>query len=129
MIAEHEQQQARRRRVPAGCDEAAPAPDEAEGGGHVRRHSRPSTNVRHVSPFCSSSSRFPLALLLLLALLGASPLLTQAFQYKISDKYRETAKWSFTETYMYGSGKVRNHEATMVLLTAGPLCWEQTDLL
>lgn len=26
---------------------------------------------------------------------------------QISDKYAETAKWSFTETYMYGSGKVR----------------------
>ncbi len=43
--------------------------------------------------------------LLALALL---PALVGGFKYQIDDKYAETAKWSFTETYMYGSGKVGN---------------------
>ena len=33
--------------------------------------------------------------------------LGSAFKYKIQDTYYETGKWSFTETYMYGSHKVR----------------------
>jgi hypothetical protein len=31
----------------------------------------------------------------------------RAFKYHIQDDYRSTSKWSFTETYMYGSEKVR----------------------
>eukprot|EP00624_Nannochloropsis_granulata_P005801 evm.model.NODE_41519_length_7221_cov_26.876194.1 len=50
----------------------------------------------------------PLLLPLALAFL---PLASYAFKYQINDKYADTAKWSFTETYMYGSGK-------------GPLAWK-----
>ena len=42
---------------------------------------------------------------LLVGLVGLSTL-SWGFKYQIEDKYTDTSKWSFTETYMYGSGKV-----------------------
>lgn len=38
------------------------------------------------------------------------PLVVHSFKYQIDERYAETAKWSYTETYMYGSGQ-------------GPLAW------
>ena len=47
-----------------------------------------------------------LASLVLPAVLLCLTAKTRAFKYDIDDKYVETGKWSFTETYMYGSHKV-----------------------
>lgn len=47
---------------------------------------------------------------------------TAAFKYEINDKYVETGKWSFTETYMYGTHKVGHTHETLVWSFTAELC-------
>jgi hypothetical protein len=73
-----------------------------------RRRGRPTTTTAAAidSPRRPLNSGRSMTAVLLLLVCGLLPALVEGFKYKIDDKYAETAKWSFTETYMYGSGKV-----------------------
>jgi hypothetical protein len=51
-----------------------------------------------------------------MALMGQ---MVSAFVYKVEDQYFETAKWSFTEMYMYGSKRVSYIALRAVIRTPG----------
>lgn len=104
MTTAEQQPRRRGRQQPSSV---ATAEEAAAAGGSSGNSSSDSSRPRLMK---SSRTLLPLLprplLLVALLVLGAGPYLAGAFKYKIDDKYAETAKWSFTETYMYGSGKV-----------------------